>query len=111
MLCFVKRKTEYELRISDWSSDVCSSDLERDGVLRSSGLEHVQVAKLTLRKRRRGNIAAGHRGPSDDAGAARSMRVLCRFRITGAWSASRPVSRRARPLSRGDSNKIGRAHV
>src|SRR3546814_8966849 len=25
-----KRKTEYELRISDWSSDVCSSDLETD---------------------------------------------------------------------------------
>src|SRR3546814_6250785 len=24
---FVKRKTAYELRISDWSSDVCSSDL------------------------------------------------------------------------------------
>src|SRR3546814_7807284 len=27
---FVKQKTAYELRISDWSSDVCSSDLERD---------------------------------------------------------------------------------
>src|SRR3546814_8817129 len=25
---FVKQKTAYELRISDWSSDVCSSDLE-----------------------------------------------------------------------------------
>src|SRR3546814_4691583 len=25
---FVKQKTEYEMRISDWSSDVCSSDLE-----------------------------------------------------------------------------------
>src|SRR3546814_9210751 len=26
--CFVfKQKTEYEMRISDWSSDVCSSDL------------------------------------------------------------------------------------
>src|SRR3546814_19038196 len=25
---FVKRKTEYELRISDWSSYVCSSDLQ-----------------------------------------------------------------------------------
>src|SRR3546814_3252177 len=25
--CFFKRKTAYELRISDWSSDVCSSDL------------------------------------------------------------------------------------
>src|SRR3546814_5370509 len=25
---FLKRKTAYEMRISDWSSDVCSSDLE-----------------------------------------------------------------------------------
>src|SRR3546814_18993105 len=28
LLCFfVKQKTAYEMRISDWSSDVCSSDL------------------------------------------------------------------------------------
>src|SRR3546814_20595748 len=27
-LCVFKRKTAYEMRISDWSSDVCSSDLE-----------------------------------------------------------------------------------
>src|SRR3546814_8635854 len=27
---FFKQKTAYEMRISDWSSDVCSSDLERD---------------------------------------------------------------------------------
>src|SRR3546814_6536576 len=26
---FFKQKTAYELRISDWSSDVCSSDLSR----------------------------------------------------------------------------------
>src|SRR3546814_3107311 len=26
-MCFFKHKTAYELRISDWSSDVCSSDL------------------------------------------------------------------------------------
>src|SRR3546814_15593703 len=26
---FIKQKTAYELRISDWSSDVCSSDLTR----------------------------------------------------------------------------------
>src|SRR3546814_4527428 len=25
--CFFKQKTSYEMRISDWSSDVCSSDL------------------------------------------------------------------------------------
>src|SRR3546814_6402150 len=27
-LFFFKQKTAYEMRISDWSSDVCSSDLE-----------------------------------------------------------------------------------
>src|SRR3546814_9133843 len=27
---FFKQKTAYEMRISDWSSDVCSSDLYRD---------------------------------------------------------------------------------
>src|SRR3546814_10623939 len=28
MFFFFKQKTAYELRISDWSSDVCSSDLD-----------------------------------------------------------------------------------
>src|SRR3546814_8850638 len=32
---FFKQKTAYEMRISDWSSDVCSSDLTRS---RPSGL-------------------------------------------------------------------------
>src|SRR3546814_4376675 len=35
VLCFVcvffKQKTAYEMRISDWSSDVCSSDLDDPG--------------------------------------------------------------------------------
>src|SRR3546814_3121528 len=34
-MLFFKQKTAYEMRISDWSSDVCSSDLslaERKGV-------------------------------------------------------------------------------
>src|SRR3546814_8149437 len=30
MFVFFKKKTAYELRISDWSSDVCSSDLAGD---------------------------------------------------------------------------------
>src|SRR3546814_2416834 len=32
LLCvfFFKQKTAYEMRISDWSSDVCSSDLDPD---------------------------------------------------------------------------------
>src|SRR3546814_4436554 len=29
-VCFFKQKTAYEVRISDWSSDVCSSDLTTD---------------------------------------------------------------------------------
>src|SRR3546814_4006686 len=29
---FFKQKTAYELRISDWSSDVCSSDLDEIGI-------------------------------------------------------------------------------
>src|SRR3546814_12352871 len=28
MIFFFKQKTAYEMRISDWSSDVCSSDLQ-----------------------------------------------------------------------------------
>src|SRR3546814_1158106 len=28
-MLFFKQKTAYEMRISDWSSDVCSSDLKR----------------------------------------------------------------------------------
>src|SRR3546814_4399002 len=31
---FFKQKTAYEMRISDWSSDVCSSDLRRRGTRR-----------------------------------------------------------------------------
>src|SRR3546814_8690390 len=37
MFCFFfffKQKTAYEMRISDWSSDVCSSDLKADGLFR-----------------------------------------------------------------------------
>src|SRR3546814_14299919 len=31
---FFKQKTAYEMRISDWSSDVCSSDLQADTLTR-----------------------------------------------------------------------------
>src|SRR3546814_3098033 len=38
---FFKQKTAYEMRISDWSSDVCSSDL-----LREAGLELLVLCPL-----------------------------------------------------------------
>src|SRR3546814_9870187 len=38
---FFKQKTAYELRISDWSSDVCSSDLELNGPLEGVRLHDI----------------------------------------------------------------------
>src|SRR3546814_2420832 len=48
---FFKQKTAYEMRISDWSSDVCSSDLvgAREG---EGGVDLVAVQALLLRQRR-----------------------------------------------------------
>src|SRR3546814_7914591 len=37
LLCFFKHKTAYEMRISDWSSDVCSSDLTDAAALTEGG--------------------------------------------------------------------------
>src|SRR3546814_10060465 len=41
MIFFFKQKTAYEMRISDWSSDVCSSDLDRTVVQFSRCLDEV----------------------------------------------------------------------
>src|SRR3546814_6980489 len=46
---FFKQKTAYEVRISDWSSDVCSSDLEAvsgllDGLVIETLLSHLACA-------------------------------------------------------------------
>src|SRR3546814_8773879 len=42
---FFKQKTAYEMRISDWSSDVCSSDLAPivEGVLADAGVTLADV--------------------------------------------------------------------
>src|SRR3546814_8784628 len=41
---FFKQKTAYEMRISDWSSDVCSSDLDKW----SGALAGVQVSSVAV---------------------------------------------------------------
>src|SRR3546814_19486606 len=45
-LFFVKQKTAYEMRISDWSSDVCSSDLPHRGRDVEGQARGVEVAFL-----------------------------------------------------------------
>src|SRR3546814_8423566 len=48
---FFKQKTAYEMRIIDWSSDVCSSDLQREDRL-GRELAHVaDVRQLAGRRR------------------------------------------------------------
>src|SRR3546814_1587914 len=52
---FFKQKTAYEMRISDWSSDVCSSDLlefsgDEETAMKTSGIiaEKLKDAELVL---------------------------------------------------------------
>src|SRR3546814_5436694 len=47
---FFKQKTAYEMRISDWSSDVCSSDLNaRVGHVGDSRIYHLRGSGLVTR--------------------------------------------------------------
>src|SRR3546814_9638593 len=39
---FFKQKTAYEMRISDWSSDVCSSDLRSFAIVITTQPDHCQ---------------------------------------------------------------------
>src|SRR3546814_6083883 len=66
---FYKQKTAYEVRISDWSSDVCSSDL----------------------------LVAPPRGDDDIAQTIRGIGLFGRLRRTSGWagSGSSPSPRRA----------------
>src|SRR3546814_17369480 len=56
---FFKQKTAYEMRISDWSSDVCSSDLAEIRLQSSLDvLHHFRIEGRKLRRRRRRNVEA-----------------------------------------------------
>src|SRR3546814_7501186 len=69
IVCFVvfffKQKTAYEMRISDWSSDVCSSDLPgrlvriRDRS-QGDGVENLDPAILSLNDAARSELAEQH---------------------------------------------------
>src|SRR3546814_4611845 len=118
---FFKKKTAYEMRISDWSSDVCSSDLRaRDRRLphpddQRGGARDRRDARRLCRRRSR---ADPHRGGRDGGAGAR--------RIAGAaCDVERADHRRGEPAAglvrraAGGSGasfaqargEIGRAHV
>src|SRR3546814_9944200 len=55
---FFKQQTAYEVRISDWSSDVCSADLRPSG---RAGTALARTGAATRRSRRGGVRAGGDR--------------------------------------------------
>src|SRR3546814_7606170 len=89
---FVKQKTAYEMRISDWSSDVCSSDLgENDDDESNSG----RACRLAGEGDdgglgRRGLDANGER---NDRGAEHRAGLLCPFSTRAAHQGNaKPVA-------------------
>src|SRR3546814_3817886 len=56
---FFKRKTAYEMRISDWSSDGCSSDLEAGMAEKDQGADKTEkpTPKKIKDARKEGNVA------------------------------------------------------
>src|SRR3546814_17198852 len=76
---FFKQKTAYEMRISDWSSDVCSSDLGRATRYKRRHGEALQGKAVRLLRRygchRRPCLCAqllSHRGSSPPSAGQRS---------------------------------------
>src|SRR3546814_6154183 len=49
MFFFLRQKTAYEMRISDWSSDVCSSDLEGTIVIDETSMLDLALAATFFR--------------------------------------------------------------
>src|SRR3546814_4881433 len=108
MIFFVKQKTAYEMRISDWSSDVCSSDLEGED-------ERLAAPHLRLQAARRGQAAAamalsGLRRPGSGAPGAGVRARLDRCGGGRGRLGKSPCRQRALTLSL-SSTEIGRAHV
>src|SRR3546814_7691598 len=73
---FFKQKTAYEMRISDWSSDVCSSDL----LLAAEGVA----------------LAGGTDAGDDPLPLARAADALVDFSIPAALDANLAAARAAR---------------
>src|SRR3546814_20735957 len=100
LLFFFKQKTAYEMRISDWSSDVCSSDLQSPPPQTPLVSAAVQMAALVHRDQRGVGAALCRRAAAGDLYHAR------RF----GWhpqGLDRPVTYRPQPGARGDCGKRG----
>src|SRR3546814_12905719 len=123
MLClfffFFNQKTAYEMRISDWSSDVCSSDLTRDRCTRH---RHRPTKPLPLHPRPRrsrrprrpqsrlNRLEPPRRGPTTPSIRIKTMTVAPHFQfLNGSLHAERvPLNDLARDFGT-PLYEIGRA--
>src|SRR3546814_13284012 len=98
---FFKQKTAYEMRISDWSSDVCSSDLRRYWLAR-----HNRGADADLAR----NSRNGPPSPQPDLRGAR----LCSregLAIVGSPVGPREPESRARPAAASEGARESQSHA
>src|SRR3546814_18380660 len=92
---FFKQKTAYEMRISDWSSDVCSSDLLELRRAVDDGFEHLasQLAVPDFQLVRDHLVEAdrlGHRSGKRHE-AARHQHRICAMRLHRLHQGPRPA--------------------
>src|SRR3546814_6175182 len=82
MFFFFKQKTAYEMRISDWSSDVCSSDLVAVGTAAATArgaAEHRGVSRRLARTAGRRQSTACTTGDRKSVVSGKSVSVSVDF--------------------------------
>src|SRR3546814_2011900 len=76
LIFFFKQKTAYEMRISDWSSDVCSSDL------RGESEHRMKAARCREQAAQRGKHDKRHHarlGQREQIGRASCRERVCQY--------------------------------
>src|SRR3546814_8904367 len=79
---FFKQKTAYEMRISDWSSDVCSSDLDSGLFLREDAQQQYLRQRHQRAAREPPEHAKQHQRRSEERRVGKECVSTCRSR----WS-------------------------
>src|SRR3546814_2636221 len=115
MFFFFKQKTAYELRISDWSSDVCSSDLSFAPASIASPPEPGRSAAMrpAARKERASFGGLIHHRSGKPAGQVGGVDILHAPQFDGKAKVGqrRLLALLIRPRERHGHQEIGRAHV
>src|SRR3546814_9791069 len=107
------------MRISDWSSDVCSSDLVDDGGAKSAdhaanavdaeGVQRVIIAELRLQERH--GIVADEGGDGTQDNGAERPRIASRRCDRNQTRDNARTDNTGRSLMSVQTHSIGRAHV